>query len=228
MDSAAPNPSVETLLHAFLPHKFIDHTHSTAVLAVSDQPDGDALCRELYGKRMGHVPYIMPGFLLAIKAAEVFEEDPSVEGLILEKHGIFTFGESAKEAYERMIHHVTLAEERLQKNRKTVFTPAALPKTLSSASVIAPIPRGLAAHCDSKGDGSKLHRMILDFLTGPAIFNYVNGKDLARYAQVGVVTPDHTIRTRNTPLIVPAPDVGNLAAFSEGAAAALKQFTALS
>ena len=70
--------------------------------------------------------------------------------------------------------------------------------------------------------------MILDFLTGPAIFNYVNGKDLARYAQVGVVTPDHTIRTRNTPLIVPAPDVGNLAAFSEGAAAALKQFTALS
>ena len=115
MDSAAPNPSVETLLHAFLPHKFIDHTHSTAVLAVSDQPDGDALCRELYGKRMGHVPYIMPGFLLAIKAAEVFEEDPSVEGLILEKHGIFTFGESAKEAYERMIHHVTLAEERLQK-----------------------------------------------------------------------------------------------------------------
>ena len=196
LDSTAPNPSVETLLHAFLPHKFIDHTHSTAVLAVSDQPDGDALCRELYGKRMGHVPHIMPGFLLAKKAAEVFEEDPSVEGLILEKHGIFTFGESAKEAYERMIHHVTLAEERLQKNRKTVFTPAALPKTLSSASVIAQILRGLAAHCDSKGDGSKLHRMILDFRTGPAILNYVNGKDLARYAQVGVVTPDHTIRTK--------------------------------
>ena len=90
LDAAAPNPSVETLLHAFLPHKFIDHTHSTAVLAISDQPDGNKICREVYGKRMGHVPYIMPGFQLAKKAAEVYEEDPSVEGLILEKHGIFT------------------------------------------------------------------------------------------------------------------------------------------
>ena len=101
LDSSAPNPSVETLLHAFLPHKFIDHTHAIAVLAVSDQPDGGALCQELYGKRMGRVPYIMPGFLLAKKAAEVFEADPTVEGLILEKHGIFTFGDSAREAYER-------------------------------------------------------------------------------------------------------------------------------
>ncbi len=222
LDSAAPNPSVETLLHAFLPHKFIDHTHSTAVLAVSDQPDGDALCREVYGKRMGHVPYIMPGFLLAKRAAEVFEEDPSVEGLILEKHGIFTFGDTAKQAYERMIDKVTLAEDRLQKGRKAVFAPAALPKTLALASAIAPILRGLAAHCD----GKKLHRMVFDFRSNPAILNYVNGKDLARYAQVGVVTPDHTIRTKNTPLIVPAPDAENIAAFRDGAAKAFAEFTA--
>ena len=75
IDPSAPNPSVETLLHAFLPHKFVDHTHSTAVLSLTDQPDGDALCEEVYGTRMGTVPYIMPGFALAKAAAEAFERD---------------------------------------------------------------------------------------------------------------------------------------------------------
>src|SRR5215469_640586 len=103
LDPGAPNPSVETLLHAFLPHKFIDHTHSTAVLSLADQPDAADRCASLYGRRMGLVPYIMPGFLLAKKAAEVFEADPDVEGLVLLKHGIFTFGDTARQAYERMI-----------------------------------------------------------------------------------------------------------------------------
>src|SRR5712672_347299 len=83
IDPAAPNPSVEALLHAFIPHKFIDHTHSTAVLALTDQPDGEALCREVFGARVGYVPYVMPGFGLAKAAAQVFDADPSVEGLIL-------------------------------------------------------------------------------------------------------------------------------------------------
>ena len=118
IDPASPNPSVEALLHAFIPHKFVDHTHSTAVLALTDQPDGEALCREVYGKRVGYVPYIMPGFGLAKAAADVFDADPSVEGLVLVKHGIFSFGIDAREAYERMIALVTLAEERLARQRK--------------------------------------------------------------------------------------------------------------
>ena len=115
IDPMAPNPSVEALLHAFIPHKFVDHTHSTAVLALTDQPDGEALCREVYGKRVGYVPYIMPGFGLAKAAAQVFDADPSVEGLVLVKHGIFSFGADAREAYERMIALVSLAEQRLAK-----------------------------------------------------------------------------------------------------------------
>src|SRR6187399_624536 len=87
IDPSAPNPSVETLLHAFLPHKFVDHTHSTAVLSLTDQPEGERLCEEVYGKRLGYVPYIMPGFALAKAAADAFERDRSVEGLILHKHG---------------------------------------------------------------------------------------------------------------------------------------------
>ena len=76
LDSAAPNPSVETLLHAFLPHKFVDHTHSTAVLALTDQPDGEKLAREIYGERMAYVPYTIPGFALAKSVAEIFDKNP--------------------------------------------------------------------------------------------------------------------------------------------------------
>ncbi len=92
LDPMAPNPSVETLLHAFIPHAFVDHTHATAVLSLIDQPDGAARAADLYDGRMGIVPYIMPGFALAKAAARVFAASPGAVGLILHKHGIFTFG----------------------------------------------------------------------------------------------------------------------------------------
>src|SRR5437899_11715628 len=109
LDPMAPNPSVEMLLHAFLPHKFVDHTHANAVLSLVDQPDGEAICAQLYDGRVGVVPYVMSGFALAQKAADVHGAQPNVEGLILHKHGVFTFGDSAREAYERMIALVTIA-----------------------------------------------------------------------------------------------------------------------
>ena len=124
IDPQSPNPSVETLLHAFIPHKFVDHTHATAILSLIDQTGSEALCAETFGDRLGFVPYVMPGFALAKKAAEVFEKNPAVEGLILDKHGIFTFGDDAREAYERMIEFVTLAEERLRKKGNTKFASA--------------------------------------------------------------------------------------------------------
>src|SRR4051812_15558501 len=111
LDPGAPNPSVETLLHAFLPHKFVDHTHATAVLSLADQPDAAERCADLYGSRVGVVPYIMPGFLLAKAAAEAYERHPAVAGLVLIKHGVFAFGGDAREAYERMIAIVSEAEE---------------------------------------------------------------------------------------------------------------------
>ena len=120
IDPAAPNPSVEIMLHAFLPHKFVDHTHATAVLSVIDQPDGEERCAEVFGGRLAFVPYLMPGFGLARKAIEVFERARPSDGLILSKHGIVTFGESAREAYERMIEMVSLAEEFIERNSKPV------------------------------------------------------------------------------------------------------------
>ncbi|TMI99079.1 MAG: bifunctional aldolase/short-chain dehydrogenase [Alphaproteobacteria bacterium] len=223
IDPSAPNPSVETLLHAFLPHKFVDHTHSTAALSLTDQPEGDALCAEVYGKRMGYVPYIMPGFALAKAAADVYERDPAVEGLILHRHGIFTFGADAREAYERMIDHVTLAEDRLKHGRKAVFASARMPQQIANSTDVAPIIRGACALRDEKIEGA-WKRFILDFRTNDAILNFVNGAELARYSQAGVATPDHTIRTKNWPLIVPPPQAGKLDEFRHDVRAAVANF----
>jgi len=225
LDPSAPNPSVETLLHAFLPHKYIDHTHSAAVLSLADQPDAAERCADLYGRRMGLVPYIMPGFLLAKKAVEVFEADPAVEGLVLLKHGVFTFGETAQQAYERMIAAVSLAEERLTRRRKTVFAAGRLPGSVARAAEVAPILRGACAIADPAGTGS-YKRFVLDFRSSTAVLNYVNGAELGRYGRAGVATPDHTIRTKNYPLIVPAPEGDRLDAFKRAVHQAVDRFVA--
>jgi rhamnose utilization protein RhaD (predicted bifunctional aldolase and dehydrogenase)/NAD(P)-dependent dehydrogenase (short-subunit alcohol dehydrogenase family) len=224
IDPGSPNPSVETLLHAFLPHKFIDHTHATAVLSLADQPDAAERCADLYRGRLGIVPYIMPGFLLAKKAAEVFEEDSQVEGLVLLKHGIFTFGDTARSAYERMISAVTEAEEQLARGRQSVFAVAMLPNAVPGATEIAPIVRGACAWQGPSADGWK--RFVLDFRAGPAVLNFVNGAELPRYGMAGVATPDHTIRTKNYPLILPAPAPGGLDAFASAARDGVAGFVA--
>ena len=223
LEPAAPNPSVETLLHAFLPHRFVDHTHANAILSLVDQPDGEAICAELYDGRMSVVPYVMPGFALAKMAADVFDAKPDVEGLILHKHGIFTFGDSARDAYERMIALVTLAEERLARNRKAVFVTAQLPQAVAPVGAVAPVLRGACSRKDANNEGA-WRRLILDFRTGPGIMNFVGGADLARYSQAGVVTPDHTIRTKNWPLVVAAPENGKMDDFKGAAHAAVKAF----
>ena len=223
LDAGAPNPSVETLLHAFLPHKFVDHTHAAAVLSLVDQPNGEELVAEVYDGTMGFVPYVIPGFALAKLAAQVFERKPDVEGLILSKHGIFTFGADAREAYERMIAHVSRAEARLGKGRRNVFAPAAQPKALASADEIAPIIRGACAVRPVAPAGEP-RRFVLEFRTGAEILNYVNAADLASHAQRGVVTPDHVIRTKNFPLIVPAPEAGRLDDFAKAARAAVTEY----
>jgi len=224
LDSSSPNPSVETLLHAFLPHKFVDHTHSSAVLALTDQPDGEALVREVYGDRVAIVPYTIPGFALAKSVAAIYDSNPDVEGLILLRHGIFTFANDAKTAYEKMIAFVTLAEERLAKGAKPL-KQATLPSHLARVAEIAPILRGALTIERNEAAGTA-KRQILCFRSSPEILNYVNGADVARYSQVGVVTPDHTIRTKNWPLAVPAPDAHKLHEWKDAAAQAVAGYVA--
>ena len=133
---------------------------------------------------------------------------------MLLKHGIFTFGDTAREAYERMVEMVSLAEAYIARRRKPRSAPAPLPADLAAVADVAPILRGVCSEKDQKVEGA-WRRLILDFRTSPAILDYVNGVELTRYAGQGVVTPDHTIRTKNIPLIVPAPAKGDLAGFDE-------------
>lgn len=213
INPSSPNPSVETLLHAFLPHKFVDHTHSTAVLAIVDQgSDSEALIRKVFGPKMGYVPYIKPGFDLAKAAAEIYDQDPSVEGLILDKHGIFTFGATAKEAYDRMIHHVTVAEEYIAANVVNRLVPVTLPKRLPDPAEIAPMLRGAVAVRHGEG---RFDRMVCDFRTSPQVLEFVNAEGLERRAARGVSTPDLSIRIKTGPLALPAPDADDLVGYEQ-------------
>jgi len=202
IDVAAPNPSVETLLHAFLPHKFVDHTHSTAVLSLIDQANSREICDRVFGSRLGFVDYVMPGFDLARQAAGIFDQDPEVEGLILDKHGIFTFGETARQSYDRMIHFVSLAEDYVRSRSAAPAAKAALPEHLASASDIAPMLRGAVAQ--DCGDGS-FNRMVSDFRADPGILDFVNRADLSELVLAGVSTPDLSIRIKTGPMALPAP-----------------------
>jgi rhamnose utilization protein RhaD (predicted bifunctional aldolase and dehydrogenase)/NAD(P)-dependent dehydrogenase (short-subunit alcohol dehydrogenase family) len=215
LDASAPNPSVETLFHAFLPAKFVDHTHANAVLSVSDHANGVDLLREVYGDLAPVVDYVMPGFDLAKKAGEVAAAHPKAVGLVLHKHGIFSWGPSARESYDRMIELVTLCEARIAKAGRKVFPAVALPAKLATAAEIAPLVRGALA---IPGEEGSFRRFVMELRNSPTVMNFVNGRDAARYARSGVITPDHVIRTKGKPMLVPAPAADDLAGF----AAALK------
>ncbi|HEV3160140.1 MAG TPA: bifunctional aldolase/short-chain dehydrogenase [Xanthobacteraceae bacterium] len=223
IDPAAANPSVEIMLHAFLPHKFVDHTHATAVLSVIDQPDGEKKCVDVFGGRLAFVPYVMPGFGLAKKAIDVFERAKPSDGLILSKHGIVTYGESAREAYERMIEMVSRAEDFVARRRKSVAATTPARRGSADVALIAPIVRGACSERDKTIEGA-WRRLVLEFRATEAVLNFINTKDLARTSQAGVVTPDHTIRTKNWPLVLPPPDPGKLAEFARVAHDTASQF----
>lgn len=216
-------PSIETLLHAFLPHRFIFHTHSFALLTLSNQPDGERLCRETLGESFGSVPYIKPGLGLARSAALVYEQNPEMKGLVLQKHGLVTFGATAREAYCRMIDAVSTLEERIAAARRKTFPSVILPAEIAPVEVVAPVIRG--ACVDEKAPGTReYHQFILDFRTSPAILDYVNSADLAAMSQKGSMTPDFIVRTKNRPLVVPAPDAGDIAGFKVAVHEAVQRY----
>jgi rhamnose utilization protein RhaD (predicted bifunctional aldolase and dehydrogenase)/NAD(P)-dependent dehydrogenase (short-subunit alcohol dehydrogenase family) len=223
LDQASPTPSVETLLHAFLPHKFIDHTHASAVLSLCNRPDGEAVCRAVYGARAPLVPYVMPGFALSKLARDVHAANPNCEGLVLLKHGIFSFGETAREAYERMIALVTLAEEKLANETPARFGAGTLPAKPAGVAAVAPVLRGALAVPLDRNEG-RWTRFVLEHRGSDRVMAFVNGRDLHRYSQGGVATPDHVIRTKPWPLIVPAPEADGLDAFGAGTRDAIAKY----
>ncbi len=195
LDPDAPSPSVETLLHAFLPAKVVLHTHANAVLALTNQKNGAALCRETFGKGVLVEDYAMSGFALAKRAEAALAKEPKAWALVVLKHGIFTFGDTVEEALRRMNRAVKMAERRLGKP----VARSAARKPMVAPEEIAPMLRGaLAAHNE---DGSWT-RMIAAFRDSPTIRAFVDDKALRRKVSAGPATPDHVIWIKPKPLIV--------------------------
>ena len=194
LDPDAPRPSIETLLHAFLPDAWVDHSHADAVLALTNQPEGHRIVREVYGDRVAVVPYILPGFKLAQLTADVYDANPGVEGLVLDMHGLVTFGATARESYERHIELVTLAEERV---RPHLPAHGSVGSNEAAAAALAPVLRGAL---------SAERRVIVRCDGSSRVRAFVDRPDLEQISQQGPVTPDHVLRTKRLPLVLPATD----------------------
>jgi rhamnose utilization protein RhaD (predicted bifunctional aldolase and dehydrogenase)/NAD(P)-dependent dehydrogenase (short-subunit alcohol dehydrogenase family) len=195
LKASAPAPSIETILHGLMPQKFVDHTHADAVLSVTNTKDGEKRIREIYGKRCVVIPYLIPGFDLAQFCAREFKRQGTREtvGMVLLNHGIFSFGETARESYERMIELVTLAE-----------------KYLESKEAWGVVHEWASAGKIDVYAQPELRRKLSDLAGGPLIMRTVTENRtlaFARHPQVstisqrGPATPDHVIRTKRTPML---------------------------
>jgi rhamnose utilization protein RhaD (predicted bifunctional aldolase and dehydrogenase)/NAD(P)-dependent dehydrogenase (short-subunit alcohol dehydrogenase family) len=194
-NASAATPSVETILHALLPYKYVDHTHADALLAITNTPEGHRRIEELYGDDVVIIPYVMPGFDLARECAKEFmrQQSPRTQGMVLLKHGIFSFGETAKESYERMISLVGRAEDYLHKQRarptksersaETRFDPTAFASLRRELSNAAGAPMIVQAHSDSRS------------------LAFARRNDIVGVSQQGPATPDHVIRTKGRPML---------------------------
>lgn len=195
-DAKAPNPSVETLLHAFLEAKFVDHSHADAVLILGNQPDGEKRMRDALGDKVAILPWIMPGFPLAKAVADACEAQPGCEGVMLLQHGIFSFAEDARTSYERMIHFVDCTEGAIAAATKKVVPMLAGPAKTSvkaaeeNAAKVLPILRGALAR--NKGQ----ERVIADWRCADDLLAFAAHADAPALLSTGPITPDHVIRTK--------------------------------
>lgn len=198
-DSQAPDASIEAPLHALLPHRAVLHSHADAIVALTDQPGGEALTRRVFGADVVVVPYVMPGFNLAKIVREIWmrEATERTVGLLLLRHGLFTFGDSMELAYRRHVELITAAEEALDWAELVAPEPAQGPE---QAPEEPSDPRPLAR---LRADISRAagRAMLASRYTDAAVARFLARDDLASIATRGPATPDHVIRTKPVPLI---------------------------
>ncbi len=199
LDVSGPNPSLETILHAFLPHPFVIHTHADAFLTVSDTADGDAILRELFGDTAVLADYRRPGLPLALACVEAWEAQANEQTtvLFLKHHGVFTFGDSAEEAYGRMFDVVGTLEAR-------IASASSSPSPASSSSpaneLTDPDPVQLARFRAEVSDAAG-QAMIMTRVVDPTVAGFVSRPDLESLTEQGPATPDHVIRTKSRPQV---------------------------
>jgi rhamnose utilization protein RhaD (predicted bifunctional aldolase and dehydrogenase)/NAD(P)-dependent dehydrogenase (short-subunit alcohol dehydrogenase family) len=209
LDPNAPNPSIEAILHAVLPPRFVDHTHADAVVTLSNTPDGERRIRDLYGERVLVVPYVMPGFALSRKVYELVRgvDFAALDGMVLLHHGLFTFADDAKESYERTIALVAKAEEELA--RLGAWSSPALAESEGEVDlrVLADLRRAVSLASKravvARFDGSREAR------------GFAARADMADLSSRGPVTPDHVIRMKRTPAVLAGDVAGDVERYAQ-------------
>ncbi len=200
IDAKHPRASIETLLHAFLPFKHVDHTHPDAIISLCCADNGKALAKEIFGDRFVWVPYIRPGFTLSKMIAEGVLANPKAELVLMEKHGLVTWGETSEECYSQTIRIISEAEAFIEArvNEAKLFggqKHAALPADVRRSIVSQVMPTLRGAVSDAK-------RMILSFDDADDVLQFVGGENSAKLSQVGAACPDHLVHTKVVPLFI--------------------------
>ncbi len=229
IDAKHPRASIETLLHAFLPFKHVDHTHPDAIISLCCADNGKQLAKEIFGDRFVWVPYVRPGFTLSKMIAEGVLANPKAELVLMEKHGLVTWGETSEACYAQTIKIISEAERFIEArvNEAKLFGGAkhtALPADVrrSIAAQVMPTVRGAVS--DAK-------KMILSFDDQDDVLAFVGGADAPQLSQVGAACPDHLVHTKVVPLFIDwapnADDIDDLKAkLKEGVAAYKEQYKA--
>ncbi len=208
-DPGAPSPSVEAILHAIIPFKYVDHTHTDAVVAISNSPNGEEVLREIYEERVLILPYIMPGFVLAQQVYESTKDInwQNMEGIALLHHGLFTFSDSARNSYDKMIELVSQAEDYLK--AKDVFTCMATARYKPEAADYLDLARARQAACNQFGAP-----MLATWMTNPESVGFSCIEGIEDIATRGPVTPDHTLQTKRIPAILERDPVSGVEQFA--------------
>jgi len=193
-------PSIDTCLHGYVPYRHVDHVHSDAVIAIAASDDAEQLTRDVFGGEIGFLPWQRPGIDLGIKLGEMARQNPGYVGVVLGSHGLFTWGNSAKESYDTTLRIINKAAVWLENNRrKPAFggeKVSALPEAERRAAALRLLP-------EIRGRISKHERKIGHFVDTPDVLDFVNSAMLGTLAPLGTSCPDHFLRTKIRPLILP-------------------------
>ncbi len=212
LDPKAPRPSIEVLLHAFVDHTDIHHTHADAILSITNTKNGKQIARKIFGDELLWVPYVKPGFTLAKWVGEAYRKNPEAKGLILEKHGLITWARDARTSYSLTIEMVSRAENYLSRARTRLshWSPQ-VHRTLGVSQRKQWLVENLPV---IRRTVSKFQKAVLQVNDSPEVLEFVNGRDAAHVSQIGPATPDHMLRTKRIPLYVHVPE-GGAAALTE-------------
>jgi rhamnose utilization protein RhaD (predicted bifunctional aldolase and dehydrogenase)/NAD(P)-dependent dehydrogenase (short-subunit alcohol dehydrogenase family) len=207
-DARSATPSIETFVHVFVPHKFVDHTHPDAILALTNQIEGESLLREIFGEDIAVLKYAPPGFKLAKAVAAALEKNPTIKAMVLMRHGLLTWGETAEDSYQITIELATRAEQYVaqhQRNPLVTSISTSIPLAEKRLTALAPTVRGLLAIPSGDPDHPWI-RSIVQPLISRDILNFVDSDRGREIALTPPLTADHLIRTKPFYLWIEAPE----------------------